>query len=211
MTHIPDRRGLILILSSPSGAGKTTIARNLRDMEPALDVSVSVTTRERRPSEIDGTHYHFISKERFMKLRDGGELLEWAEVHGNYYATPREPVETALAAGRDMLFDIDWQGTLQVYEAMREDTASIFILPPSADELRRRLERRAEDSAETIQRRLKNAKTEIEHWQEYDYTIVNADLEQSVRAVRAVLAAERVRRKRQPGLAAFTETLIRAL
>ncbi|MGE0845086.1 MAG: guanylate kinase [Flavobacteriaceae bacterium] len=205
------RRGLVLILSSPSGAGKTTIARNLREQAPELELSISVTTRGRRPSEIDGTHYHFISRERFIKMRDGGELLEWAEVHGNFYATPREPVEQALAAGRDMLFDIDWQGTLQVYEAMRPDVVSVFILPPSVAELRSRLERRAEDSPEVIARRLANARVEIAHWKEYDYVIVNSDLEESVRRVRAILNAERARRERQTGMTGFADGLIAEL
>ncbi|MCB1476516.1 MAG: guanylate kinase [Rhodobiaceae bacterium] len=203
-----NRRGMILILSSPSGAGKTTIARNVREKEPRLEVSVSVTTRTRRPSEVDGTHYHFITPEKFIRMRDAGDLLEWAEVHGNYYGTPREPVENALAEGRDILFDIDWQGTLQVYDALREDTVSVFILPPSAEELRRRLERRAEDSAETISRRLANAREEIRHWREYDFVIVNHDLEISVRDVQAILVGERNRRARLPDVEAFADQLI---
>ncbi|MGE0232533.1 MAG: guanylate kinase [Flavobacteriaceae bacterium] len=202
------RRGMILILSSPSGAGKTTIARNVREKEPGLQVSISVTTRPRRASEVDGTHYHFITPEKFIRMRDSGELLEWAEVHGNFYGTPREPVEKALAEGRDILFDIDWQGTLQVYDALREDTVSIFILPPSAEELRRRLERRAEDSAETISKRLANAREEIRHWREYDFVIVNRDLEDSVRDVQAVLIGERNRRARLPDVGAFADKLI---
>lgn len=203
-----NRRGMILILSSPSGAGKTTIARNVREKEPALEVSVSVTTRPRRASEVDGTHYHFIAPEKFIRMRDSGDLLEWAEVHGNYYGTPREPVEKALAEGRDILFDIDWQGTLQVYDALREDTVSVFILPPSAAELRRRLERRAEDSEEVIRRRLANAREEIRHWREYDFVIVNHDLEVSVRDVQAILVGERNRRARQPEVEAFAAQLI---
>jgi len=199
---------MILILSSPSGAGKTTIARNVREKEPALEVSVSVTTRPRRASEVDGTHYHFIAPEKFIRMRDSGDLLEWAEVHGNYYGTPREPVEKALAEGRDILFDIDWQGTLQVYDALREDTVSVFILPPSAAELRRRLERRAEDSEEVIRRRLANAREEIRHWREYDFVIVNHDLEVSVRDVQAILVGERNRRARQPEVEAFAAQLI---
>lgn len=206
------RRGLILILSSPSGAGKTSISRSLlqeeNDARPgAMHLSVSVTTRARRPSEVDGVHYRFLTVRQFETLRDQGELLEWAEVHGNFYGTPREPVEAALAAGRDVLFDIDWQGTLQVIEKMREDVVAVFILPPSAAEQRSRLERRAEDSAEVIRRRLANARTEIMHWPDYDYVIVNRDLNESVDQVRAILRAERVRCKRLSGLADFIRTL----
>lgn len=203
------RRGLMLILSSPSGAGKSTIARNLLQLpESGLELSVSVTTRERRPSEIHGVHYHFISEKEFLSLRERGELLEWAEVHGNYYATPREPVEAALAAGRDMLFDIDWQGTLQLFEQAREDIVSIFILPPSMRELKARLERRAEDSAETIAKRLTNARTEIEHWSEYDFVLVNDDLERTFEDVKAILAAARLQRVRRTGMAGFVDGLL---
>src|SRR4051795_3367893 len=148
------RRGIMLVVSSPSGAGKTTLTRNLLEQEENVALSVSVTTREKRLSEIDGVHYHFISRRRFESMRDSDELLESAEVHGNFYGTPREPVEKALAAGRDMLFDIDWQGTQQLYAKMRADVVSVFVLPPSATELKSRLERRAEDSGETIKRRL---------------------------------------------------------
>src|SRR3954462_14757643 len=159
MSQNPEiaRRGIMLVVSSPSGAGKTTLTRNLLEMEENVSLSVSVTTREKRSSEIDGVHYHFISKRRFQAMRDSDELLENAEVHGNYYGTPREPVETALSAGRDMLFDIDWQGTQQLYAKMRSDVVSVFVLPPSAEELKHRLERRAEDSGKAIPRRLKNA------------------------------------------------------
>ncbi|TCT11377.1 guanylate kinase [Tepidamorphus gemmatus] len=206
------RRGLILILSSPSGAGKTSISRYLlqeeNEAQPgAMHLSVSVTTRPRRPSEVDGVHYRFLTVRQFETLRDQGELLEWAEVHGNFYGTPREPVEAALAAGRDVLFDIDWQGTLQVLGKMREDVVAVFILPPSAAEQRARLERRAEDSAEVIRRRLANARTEIAHWPDYDYAIINRDLDESVKQVRAILRAERVRCRRLSGLADFIRTL----
>ncbi len=204
------RRGLMLILSSPSGAGKSTLARNLLQSEHGvgLELSVSVTTRERRPSEIDGVHYHFISEKKFLAMRERNDLLEWAEVHGNYYATPREPVEQALCEGRDMLFDIDWQGTLQLFEQKREDIVSIFILPPSMRELKSRLERRAEDSAETIARRLANARTEIEHWAEYDYVLVNDDLERTFENVKAILAASRLDRSRRAGMGEFVAGLL---
>lgn len=206
------RRGLILILSSPSGAGKTSISRAVlqeeNDARPgSIHLSVSVTTRPRRPSEVDGVHYRFLSERRFESLRDQGELLEWAHVHGNFYGTPREPVEAALAAGRDVLFDIDWQGTLQVVERMRDDVVAVFILPPSADEQRSRLERRAEDSRDVIQRRLANARAEIAHWSDYDYVLVNRDLNASVEQVRAILHAERARCRRLSGLPDFIAAL----
>jgi guanylate kinase len=200
----------MLVLSSPSGAGKSTIARLLLELDKELDLSISVTTRPRRPSEVDGVHYHFIDPERFTAMRDRGELLEWAEVHGNLYATPRRPVEDALARGRDMLFDIDWQGTQQIARAMPDDVARVFLLPPSMEELRARLERRAEDRADVIARRLANARAEIGHWREYDYVIVNEDLQRTLSAVRAILAAERLRRTRQESLASFVEGLLAA-
>ena len=158
------RRGLMLVVSSPSGAGKTTLTRNLLEREENVSLSISVTTRTRRPSEIDGVHYHFVSQRRFDVMRDAGDLLEWAQVHGNCYGTPREPVEKALDDGRDVLFDIDWQGTQQLYKAMRADVVSVFVLPPTAEELRSRLERRAEDSDDVIRQRLRNAAAEIPHW-----------------------------------------------
>jgi guanylate kinase len=202
------RRGLMLVLSSPSGAGKSTIARNLLESDPSLNLSVSVTTRPRRGSEIDGVHYHFLSPRDFERLRDSDALLEWAEVHGNYYATPREPVEAAMAEGRDMLFDIDWQGALQLKDKMRVDIVSIFILPPSMSELKARLKRRAEDADEAIERRLQNAREEIEHWKEYDFVVVNHDLNQAFAEVRAIVAAERLRRDRRPGLFDFVSGLL---
>ena len=175
---------MMLVLSSPSGAGKTTLTRNLLELEQKVALSISATTRPRRPSEIDGVHYLFRSKRQFEVMRDSGELLEWAEVHGNYYGTPREPVEKALAEGRDVLFDIDWQGTRQLLDKMRDDVVTVFVLPPSADELKARLERRAEDSAEVISHRLQNAAEEISHWQEYDYILVNRDLDDSFTRLR---------------------------
>jgi len=207
------RRGLILILSSPSGAGKTSISRSVLDRERqgSIHLSVSVTTRERRPSEVDGVHYKFLSKKQFESMRDHDELLEWAEVHGNYYGTPREQVEAALTAGQDVLFDIDWQGTRQVLEKMREDVVAVFILPPSAAEQRARLERRAEDDSDVIKRRLANARSEITHWEEYDFILVNKDLGESVAKVQAILHAERSRRNRLVDLPEFIEALDRDL
>jgi guanylate kinase len=202
------RRGIMLVLSSPSGAGKTTLTRNLLEQEENVSLSISVTTRARRPSEIDGVHYHFLSQRRFEVMRDAGELLEWAEVHGAFYGTPREPVEQALAQGCDVLFDIDWQGTQQLYEKMRTDVVSVFVLPPSAAELKSRLERRAEDSAANIAQRLHNALAEISHWREYDYILVNRDLDKSFARVRAILTAERLKRVKMLDLENFVERLL---
>jgi guanylate kinase len=202
------RRGLMLVLSSPSGAGKSTIARNLLETDPSLGISVSVTTRQRRPSEIAGKHYHFISVREFERLRDSDALLEWAEVHGNFYGTPREPVEAAMAEGRDMLFDIDWQGARQLQEKMAADVVSIFVLPPTMTELQSRLHRRAEDSEEVIRTRLLNSRAEIEHWREYDYVIVNDDLDEAFRNVNCIVNAERVRRDRRHGLFDFVTGLL---
>lgn len=204
-------RGYILVLSSPSGAGKSTLARQLLQDDDLTTpkLSVSVTTRPRRPSEIDGTHYHFIDEATFMQRRDQGALLEWAEVHGTaYYGTPREPVEQALTKGQIVLFDIDWQGTEQVRAAMPEDTVSVFILPPSFEELRARIIRRAEDKPEDIEKRLTNARDEMTHWRDYDYVITNTDLNEAYRQLRAIYIAETVRRTRQPGLDSFVDELI---
>ncbi len=202
------RRGLMVVLSSPSGAGKWTIARNLLENDPSLELSVSVTTRPRRGSEIDGVHYHFISKRDFDRLRDTDALLEWAEVHGNFYGTPREAAELAMAEGRDMLFDIDWQGADQLNEKMRGDIVSVFILPPSMAQLKARLKRRAEDADDVIERRLANARVEIEHWGKYDFVIVNEDLDQAFGEVKAIVTAERLRRNRRPGLFDFVTRLL---
>ena len=207
----PDiaRRGLILILSSPSGAGKTTLTRAIaQDGGWGLDLSISVTTRARRPSEIDGRHYRFIEREAFEDLRARDDLLEWAEVHGNFYGTPRRPVERTLGQGRDMIFDIDYQGTRQVRQRLQDDVVTVFILPPSFSELRNRLERRAEDSPETIERRLANARNEMQRWSEYDYVIVNDDLDESFRALQAILTAERLKRTRRTGLPGFVDGLL---
>lgn len=202
------RRGLMLVLSSPSGAGKSTIARNLLDKDKNIAMSVSVTTRPRRQSEIEGIHYHFISKREFELMRDGDALLEWAEVHGNFYGTPREPVELAMAEGRDMLFDIDWQGAEQLQDKMKTDVVSIFILPPTMTELQSRLHRRAEDTEEVIQTRLVNSRSEIEHWRDYDYVILNDDLQAAFEAVEAIVTAERVRRDRRHGMFDFVRALL---
>jgi len=202
------RRGLMLVLSSPSGAGKSTIARNLLESDGGFELSVSVTTRQRRASEIDGVHYHFVSQRDFERLRDTDALLEWAEVHGNFYGTPREPAENAMADGRDMLFDIDWQGAVQLHEKMRADIVLVFVLPPSMKELAARLKRRAEDSDQTIETRLRNARIEIEHWREYDYVVVNQDLDHAFAEVRAIVTAERLRRDRRPGLFDFVSGLL---
>jgi len=203
-----QRRGLMLVLSSPSGAGKSTIARNLLETDEQLRLSVSVTTRPRRASEIDGVHYRFLTQREFERMRANDELLEWAEVHGNFYATPREAAEKAMAEGRDMLFDIDWQGALQLQEKMAADVVSIFILPPSMAELRARLNRRAEDAPEVIESRLANARAEIEHWREYDYVVVNDDLSRAFSACQSITQSERLRRDRRPGLFDFVSDLL---
>ena len=197
------RRGLLLILSSPSGAGKSTLTRNLTAADRGIRLSISVTTRTRRHSEIEGRDYNFISITDFEEMRDRGDLLEWAQVHGNFYGTPRKPVERALARGEDMMFDIDWQGTRQIVEKMRQDAVTVFILPPSMSELKARLERRAEDTPEVIERRLRNARDEIAQWESYDYVLVNEDLNRTFRDLKSVLDAERLRRERQVELESF--------
>ena len=201
------RRGLMLVLSSPSGAGKTTLSRMLLKADGNLELSISVTTRAQRRGEIDGRDYHFIELPRFKKMVKAGELLEWAEVFGNCYGTPRRPVEKALHAGRDVLFDIDWQGTQQLHEKARDDLVSVFILPPSASELERRLHTRAQDSHDIIGARMAKAADEMSHWPEYDYVIVNTDKDLAFAEVRAILAAERLKRERQIGLSAFVRGL----
>lgn len=205
------RRGVMMVLASPSGAGKSSISRAIFEQDPNIALSVSVTTRARRTDEIDGKHYHFIDVATFEKMRAAGDLLESAEVHGNFYGTPREKVEERLSSGRDILFDIDYQGTLQLYEKCREDMVTVFILPPSIRELKARLERRAQDSKGTIQKRLRNARLEMEHYGEYDYVVVNRDLEDSVQKVRTILAAARLHRTRFRGLPAFVRRLQRQI
>jgi guanylate kinase len=201
------RRGVMLIVSSPSGAGKTTISRLLLEREPALTMSVSVTTRPRRPSEISGRDYHFIDRREYDRMVERNEFLEHAEVFGNGYGTPRPAVEKALAEGRDILFDIDWQGTRQMAQSARADMVSVFILPPSFGELERRLRTRAQDSDEAVAKRMAKAADEMSHWQEYDYIIINEDVEHSVIAVQSILTAERHRRDRQLDLAPFVSSL----
>lgn len=198
----------MLVLSSPSGAGKTTLTRLLREKETSLTLSVSVTTRPRRPSEVEGVHYRFIDVETFQSMRERNALLEWAEVHGNFYGSPRREVDRALSQGKDILFDIDYQGAQQVRANAAADVVSVFILPPSIPEMKRRLERRAEDPPEMIARRLRTALGELERWREYDYVLVNDDLELCFDRLRAILAAERLRRERQLGLSEFTERLM---
>jgi guanylate kinase len=205
------RRGLLLVMSSPSGAGKTTLSRALLASDHHIRMSVSVTTRPPRPGELDGKDYFFISKERFFEMRDQDELLEWAEVFGHLYGTPRLPVDDALAKGRDVLFDIDWQGTQQLEQAMGDDLVRIFILPPSTDELRERLIKRAQDSASVVAKRMAEASREMSHWAEYDYVIVNDDVATASAEITAILTAERLRRKRRIGLTEFVRKLNKTL
>jgi guanylate kinase len=201
------RRGLMLVLSSPSGAGKTTLSRKLLEADPGVELSVSVTTREQRPGEIDGRDYHFIDAARFDAMVKGGELLEWAQVFGHRYGTPRAPVEVALANGHDVLFDIDWQGTQQLREKADHDLVSIFVLPPSMADLERRLRSRAQDPDEVIRARMATAADEMSHWAEYDYVVINTDVDRAFREVHTILAAERLKRERQTGLSDFVRRL----
>ncbi|HEX9448929.1 MAG TPA: guanylate kinase [Dongiaceae bacterium] len=201
------RRGLMLVLSSPSGAGKTSISRRLLTLEPSLTMSVSMTTRLKRPGEVAGIDYHFVDLTEFSVMINRGQFLEYAKVFDNYYGTPRQAVETALSKGSDVLFDIDWQGTQQLAQAAREDLVSVFILPPSTQALEQRLRSRAQDSADVVAHRMSKAADEMSHWAEYDYIIINQDIEDSVNRVRAILTAERLRRQRQVGLAEFVKGL----
>ncbi len=210
MTEIP-RRGLLLVMSSPSGAGKTTLSRRLLAADQSIAISVSVTTRAPRPGEVNGRDYHFITQEEFARLRDRGDLLEYAQVFGNFYGTPKRPVMEALQAGHDVLFDIDWQGTQQLAQAMPEDLVRIFILPPSAEELRERLIGRAQDSAATVAKRMAKAADEISHWPEYDYVVINEDLNLASEEVFAILRAERLKRRRRVGLTQFVRELTNGL
>jgi guanylate kinase len=202
-----DRRGLMLVLSSPSGAGKTTLSRMLLAAMSGIQMSVSVTTRPMRPGEIDGQDYCFADTENFEVMRDNDELLEWAEVFGNYYGTPKGPVDEALASGLDILFDIDWQGTQKLRQSMGKDLVSIFILPPSAEELGARLKTRAQDPPEVVADRMGKASDELSHWAEYDYVIVNQDLDQSLRELQTILAAERLKLARRTGLVEFVRNM----
>jgi guanylate kinase len=210
LTHIP-RRGLLFVMSSPSGAGKTTLSRKLLAADRNITMSVSVTTRKPRPGETDGKDYHFISQSRFDDMVEKKQLLEYATVFGNSYGTPRAPVEAALEEGRDVLFDIDWQGTQQLAENMKDDLVRLFILPPTADSLRERLIKRAQDSSAVIAKRMAEASHEISHWPEYDYVVVNDDVEESHRMVMAILTTERLRRHRQLGLTDFVRGLTKKL
>jgi len=206
-----QRRGLLLVMSSPSGAGKTTLSKRLLASDGNITMSVSVTTRNPRPGEVDGKDYHFISHEEFGRLRDRNDLLEYAEVFGNFYGTPKRPVTEALQGGRDVLFDIDWQGTQQMAQAMEDDLVRIFILPPSAEELRLRLINRAQDSASTVAKRMAKAADEISHWPEYDYVIVNENIDTAARQLDSILTAERLKRRRRTGLTQFVRDLTKNL
>jgi guanylate kinase len=197
----------MLVLSSPSGAGKTTIARRLREEDKSVEMSISHTTRQRRNGEKDGKDYHFVDRETFTQMRDQGDFLEWAVVFDNYYGTTRKPVEDALAAGCDVLFDVDWQGAASLLDQAKDDVVTVFILPPSAADLEQRLNERAQDSPETVRRRMLGASNEIQHWDEYDYVVINHDIDCSVEAVRVILAAERLRRTRLTGLKQFVKKL----
>ena len=201
------RRGLLLILSSPSGAGKSTLSRMLMGWDPTMRFSVSATTRSPRPGEEEGREYYFRDRQTFEAMVKSGDMLEHAEVFGNLYGSPRGPVQAAIEAGTDTVFDIDWQGGQQIKQAMRDDVVSIFILPPSIAELDRRLRGRAQDSEAVIAGRMAKSRDEISHWAEYDYVLVNQDLDQTFEALKAVLTAERLRRERQPQLSAFVRTL----
>src|SRR6476619_7502521 len=206
-----ERRGLMFVLSSPSGAGKTTLSRLLIERTPGLKMSVSATTRPMRPGEVDGRDYHFIDAASFETMAKQGELLEWATVFDNRYGTPRAPVEAALAAGQDVLFDIDWQGTQQLREKARADVVSVFILPPSAADLEKRLHTRAQDSEEVIRGRMNRATHELSHWAEYDYIVVNQHVDDAFAEVQSILKAERLKRERRTGLTEFVRNLQRQL
>jgi guanylate kinase len=209
MSESIKRRGLMLVLSSPSGAGKTTLARSLLESDPDISLSVSVTTRAKRPNEVEGRDYLFVAPEKFAQMVAKEEFFEHAIVFGNHYGTPKQPVLSTLGRGRDVLFDIDWQGAQQMKERAREDLVSIFVLPPSHDELERRLKLRAQDSDDVVAKRMAEAASEISHWPEYDYVIVNRDLDRALEKVRAILEAERSRRSRLVGVGDFVSELTR--
>jgi guanylate kinase len=206
-----DRRGLLLVLSSPSGAGKTTLARRLLVVDGEIEISVSVTTRPPRPGEVEGTDYFFVDLPEFKRMREAGELLEWARVFDNFYGTPRRAVEQALASGRDVLFDIDWQGCQQLQEKLPQDLVRVFVLPPSGHALEQRLRARAQDPPDVVTRRMAEAAAELSHWAEYDYVLVNADLEASVAGLKSILTAERLKRERLRGLSDFVREMQKAL
>ena len=206
-----ERRGLMFVLSSPSGAGKTTLSRMLLERMSGLQMSVSATTRAMRPGEVDGRDYLFVDKPKFEAMAKRGELLEWAVVFDNRYGTPRAPVEAALSSGRDVLFDIDWQGTQQLREKAGADVVCVFILPPSAADLEKRLHTRAQDSADVIRSRMDRASHELSHWAEYDYIVVNQNVDEAFLEVQAILKAERLKRARRVGLTEFVRNLQRQL
>lgn len=208
MSNKPSRRGLLLVISSPSGAGKSSLSRRLLESHPELTLSVSATTRAPREGEEDGREYHFLTREQFEQRRDEGWFYESAEVHGNLYGTPKGPVREIFESGRDVLLDIDWQGAQQLVQLEDQDVVSVFILPPSMEELESRLRKRAQDSDEVIQRRLAGAAAEMTHWSEYDYVLLNADFEDTARELDAILRAERQRRERQTWLIGFTKKLL---
>jgi len=213
MSDVPkiERRGMLMVLSSPSGAGKTTLARALIESDNEIAMSVSVTTRPPRPGEVEGRDYFFIDEAAFKRMRETDALLEWARVFDNFYGTPRAPVEKAIKSGRDVLFDIDWQGAQRLSEKMKHDVVRVFILPPSAAALEKRLQTRAQDSAEVVRRRMEAASAEISHWPEYDYVIVNASVDASMSGLKAILAAERLKRERLDGLSAFVREMRKGL
>lgn len=206
-----NRRGVLFVLSSPSGAGKTTISRMMLEADSDIALSISATTRPPRPGEVDGVHYHFVDTETFKKMAADGEFLEWAHVFGHRYGTPRAPVDEMLEAGKDVLFDIDWQGAQQLYQEAGPDVVRVFVLPPTMEELERRLRSRNTDSDEVIAARMERAANEISHWDGYDYVLINDNVEGCFDEVRAILRAERLKRRRQIGLIGFARDLIRAV